>query len=65
VDRKIRDVTLGAGAPAAPVVKVVVPAQAPSRPTRPDRNRTILGGVAFGLLAGLALAAVVPMGRGA
>ena len=64
VDAKIRDATLTAGASAAPVVKLVVPAEAPRRATRPDRDRTILNGAALGLLAGLALAAVVPMRRG-
>jgi uncharacterized protein involved in exopolysaccharide biosynthesis len=63
VDAKIRDATLTSGASAAPTVKVVVPAEAPRRATRPDRDRTLLAGVAIGLLAGLALAAVVPTRR--
>jgi uncharacterized protein involved in exopolysaccharide biosynthesis len=61
VDAKIRDATLTSGASAAPTVKVVVPAEAPRRATHPDRDRTIAAGVAIGLLAGLTLAALVPM----
>jgi len=63
VDKKIREVTLKSGAVAAPTVKVVVPAQAPSRATRPDRDRTILTGAMIGFVAGLALAAIVPRRR--
>jgi seryl-tRNA synthetase len=61
VDAKIRDATLTTGASAAPTVKVVAPAKAPRRATRPDRDRTFLTGAALGLLGGLALAAVMPM----
>ncbi len=60
VDKKIRDATLSTGATAAPTVKVIDPAKAPSRPTRPDRNRTILSGAVIGFVAGLFLAAIVP-----
>lgn len=65
VDQKIRDVTLGANAPVAPTVKVVVPAEAPNRPSHPDRDRAILTAAGIGMLAGLALAAVLPMRRAA
>ncbi|MEA2736564.1 MAG: hypothetical protein QOE14_3015 [Humisphaera sp.] len=64
VDQKIREVTVGAGASAAPTVKVVVSAQPPRRPSRPDRNRTMLTAAAIGLIAGLALAAALPGRRG-
>jgi uncharacterized protein involved in exopolysaccharide biosynthesis len=63
VDKKIRDVTVNTGATAAPTVKVVVPAQPPSRPTRPDRDRTIATGAVIGLAVGLAFAAVIPRRR--
>ena len=63
VDEKIRDVTLTTGATAAPTVKVIVSAQPPTRPTSPKRDRIIASGAIIGLVAGLALAAVLPKRR--
>jgi uncharacterized protein involved in exopolysaccharide biosynthesis len=60
VDRKIRDVTVTSGAAAAPVVKMIAPAQPPARPSRPDRDLTLATAAAIGLVVGLALAAVLP-----
>ena len=66
-DKKIRDATVGAaagGSSAGPTVKIVIPAQPPSRPSRPDRNRTLLTAAAIGAAAGVLLAAILPRGRG-
>ena len=60
VDKKIRDVTVSSGGAAAPTVKVILTAQPPSRPTYPDRDRTIASGAVIGLIVGLLLAAIVP-----
>ena len=64
IDKKIRDVTLSTGAAAAaPTVKIIAPAQAPSRAAHPDRDRTIAGGAIIGLVAGLCFAAIIPRRR--
>ena len=60
VDQKIRDVTLGPGAPVAPTVKVVAPAQPPRHARHPPRDRTVGIAAAVGLIAGIALAALIP-----
>jgi len=65
VDKKIRDATLSTGATAAPTVKVIDPAKAPTRPARPNRDRTIFSGAVIGFVAGLVLAAIVPGRRAA
>ena len=64
IDAKLRDATLaGSGGSGGPSVEMVMPAQPPTRPSSPDRDRTILTASSAGLIAGLFLAAVWPRRR--
>jgi uncharacterized protein involved in exopolysaccharide biosynthesis len=60
VDGKIRDATVSSGASAVPMVKIVVPAQPPTRASRPDAAATVMTAAAAGLVAGLLLAGILP-----
>jgi uncharacterized protein involved in exopolysaccharide biosynthesis len=65
IDRKIRDITIAGGTPDAPRVSVVQAANAPQRPSSPDRTRALSIAAGIGLLAGVLLAALVPSTGGA
>ena len=59
VDNKLRDLAVsGDGAANAPMVRIVQPAHAPSRPSSPDRARVLTLALIVGLIGGLALASI-------
>jgi uncharacterized protein involved in exopolysaccharide biosynthesis len=62
VDQRIRDATVSSGASAAPTVRIVVPAQPPTRASKPDAMQTLMTFGLAGIVSGLLLAAILPRG---